>query len=194
MTEHQLVALKKANGQAQGEAVETRSDVAKEASQADPSAQIEKSESTKEVAATKPEHREQETVAKKELSPSTNSEAETNQEASLKVESPQEQSKTEPQDIDADKAEQTEAEPESTAIFQAIGIIRGEVDFPEDGKTTVTIGRQKYPLFYTSRYREGFICVSKSSVYARKGLFWFCRDVGRTDGEGAQVFEGVQQG
>ncbi len=157
----QLVALKKANGQVQSEVVEARSDVAKETEQADPSAQIEKSESTKEVAATKPEPRELQTVAKKELSLSSSTKAETNQEASLKVDSPQKQSEVEHQNIDALTTEATEPELPSTAFFQAIGIVRGEVDFPEDGKTTVTIGRQKYPLFYTSRHRFAYSGLKK---------------------------------
>ncbi len=157
----QLVALKKANAQAQSEAVETRSDVGKETEQVDPPSLFEKAESASLDAATKPEHREQETVAKKELSPSTNSEVKTERENSLKVESAQKQLEKKPQDLEADKAEQTEQELPSTAFFQAIGIIKGEVDFPEDGKTTVTIGRQKYPLFYTSRHRFAYSGLKK---------------------------------
>ncbi|MDJ0719636.1 MAG: hypothetical protein QNJ54_36335 [Prochloraceae cyanobacterium] len=34
-------------------------------------------------------------------------------------------------------------------MFQAVGIIVGQVNFTEDGKATVTIARKEYPLFYT---------------------------------------------
>ncbi|WP_414574156.1 hypothetical protein [Nostoc sp. CCY 9925] len=36
----------------------------------------------------------------------------------------------------------------SEAIFQAVGIITGEVKFSEDGKSTVTIGHHEYDLLY----------------------------------------------
>ncbi|MGK7917828.1 MAG: hypothetical protein AB4038_20185, partial [Prochloraceae cyanobacterium] len=88
---NQLVALKKVNGQAPSDAVETRSDVAKETEQADPPSQIENAESTSLDAPTKPEHRELQTVAKKELSQLTSTEVKTERENSLQVESAQEQ-------------------------------------------------------------------------------------------------------
>ena len=34
----------------------------------------------------------------------------------------------------------------SSAIFRAIGVVRGEVNFDEDGRSTVTISRRKYQL------------------------------------------------
>ncbi|MDJ0719400.1 MAG: hypothetical protein QNJ54_35145, partial [Prochloraceae cyanobacterium] len=46
------------------------------------------------------------------------------------------------------KSSSEEVEPD-TAMFQAVGIIVGQVNFTEDGKATVTIARKEYPLFYT---------------------------------------------
>lgn len=40
------------------------------------------------------------------------------------------------------------------AIFQAVGVITGEVEIGEDGKNTITISNNKYPLFYiTQKFR-----------------------------------------
>ncbi len=158
---NQLVALKKVNGQQPPSTVETRSDVSKEAENSAPPSQMEPAESTELATATKPEPRELQTVAQTLISHSTNTEVETKQGESVEVDSRPEQSEKQHQEIDALTTELTEPEPESTAIFQAIGIIKGEVDFPEDGKTTVTIGRQKYPLFYTSRYRLAYSGLKK---------------------------------
>lgn len=47
-----------------------------------------------------------------------------------------------------EKTETDSSEKEySSAIFRAIGVVRGEVNFDEDGKSTVTIGRKMYQLF-----------------------------------------------
>jgi hypothetical protein len=41
---------------------------------------------------------------------------------------------------------------ESTAaIFQAVGVITGSVNFSESGQSTVTIGSYEYPLYYSKR-------------------------------------------
>lgn len=46
----------------------------------------------------------------------------------------------------------TETEIESiAAIFQAVGVITGDVNFTTDGKSTVTIGSYEYPLYYSKR-------------------------------------------
>ncbi|MBD2511766.1 hypothetical protein H6G91_31765 [Nostoc muscorum FACHB-395] len=42
----------------------------------------------------------------------------------------------------------TETEIESpAAIFQAVGVITGSVNFTTDGQSTVTIGSYEYPLY-----------------------------------------------
>ncbi|QHG21286.1 hypothetical protein [Nostoc sp. ATCC 53789] len=46
----------------------------------------------------------------------------------------------------------TEIEIESpAAIFQAVGVITGSVNFTTDGQSTVTIGSYEYPLYYSKR-------------------------------------------
>lgn len=46
----------------------------------------------------------------------------------------------------------TETEIESpAAIFQAVGVITGSVNFTTDGQSTVTIGSYEYPLYYSKR-------------------------------------------
>jgi hypothetical protein len=46
----------------------------------------------------------------------------------------------------------TSTEIESTAaIFQAVGVITGSVNFTTDGQSTVTIGSYEYPLYYSKR-------------------------------------------
>ncbi len=58
--------------------------------------------------------------------------------------------------------EETQPEIEdSGAIFQAVGVITGEVNLTEDGKNTVTIGRSQYPLFYVPRKRKVFEALQK---------------------------------
>ena len=44
----------------------------------------------------------------------------------------------------------------SSAMFQAVGIINGTVNFTVEGKSTVTIADQIYPLFYISHKRKAF--------------------------------------
>ncbi len=156
---NQLVALKKANKPSQSAAVGTSSNVSKEAEKAAPTEKIEKAELNKKVVATQPKDKEIQPVAEKLISEDSNSKVEIKQEKSVQVDSSQDQS--EPEQIDADQTEESKQEQESTAFFQAVGIIKGEVDFPEDGKATVTIGRQKYPLFYTNRYRLAYSGLQK---------------------------------
>ncbi|WP_248277878.1 hypothetical protein [Brasilonema sp. UFV-L1] len=64
--------------------------------------------------------------------------------------------------VDAEK--QAEEEPkseQSTAIFQAVGVITGEVRFTDEGKSSVTIGRKEYPLFYAPRKQKAFEALKK---------------------------------
>ncbi|MFN6567030.1 hypothetical protein [Dendronalium sp. ChiSLP03b] len=49
----------------------------------------------------------------------------------------------------------------SGAIFQAVGIITGEVDLNSSGSSTVTIGRNQYPLFYIPRKLKVFEALKK---------------------------------
>ena len=51
---------------------------------------------------------------------------------------------------------------ESTAaIFQAVGIITGSVNFSSDGQSTVTIGSYEYPLSYSQQRRSAFTGLKK---------------------------------
>jgi hypothetical protein len=51
---------------------------------------------------------------------------------------------------------------ESTAaIFQAVGVITGSVNFSESGQSTVTIGRYEYPLYYSKRQWDVFNALKK---------------------------------
>lgn len=74
---------------------------------------------------------------------------------------PEPASKSEEQTSDAAHNEPTEPEPKSTAFFQAIGIIHGQVNFSKEGPATVTIGRQEYPLLYVPRNRLAFTGLKK---------------------------------
>ncbi len=49
-----------------------------------------------------------------------------------------------------------EAPEEDKPLFQAIGIIPGEVNFDEEGLASVKVADQTYPLFYTPRLRRAF--------------------------------------
>ncbi|MHC5723678.1 MAG: hypothetical protein ACYT04_33135 [Nostoc sp.] len=51
---------------------------------------------------------------------------------------------------------------ESTAaIFQAVGVITGSVNFSSDGQSTVTIGSYEYPLSYSQQRRSAFTGLKK---------------------------------
>lgn len=54
-----------------------------------------------------------------------------------------------------------ESESYSGPIFQAVGVIVGAVNFSDDGKHTVSIGRNKYPLFYVKRNRVALLGLKK---------------------------------
>jgi hypothetical protein len=72
------------------------------------------------------------------------------------VETPSEREQVEPNSETA-----TEAESNSGAIFQAIGVIVGEVNFHEDGKSTVTIGQNEYHLYYIPKKQRVFTALKK---------------------------------
>lgn len=65
------------------------------------------------------------------------------------------------QQIELDTQNQTSAQSDSGTIFQAIGVIVAEVNFTDDGKNTVTIGRSQYPLFYIPQKRKVFEALHK---------------------------------
>jgi hypothetical protein len=66
-----------------------------------------------------------------------------------KIPKPIKRSPTPPAEIDLSLPENPEA------IFQAIGVIAGEVAF-SDKKTSVTIADKQYPLFYASTHKKAF--------------------------------------
>jgi hypothetical protein len=66
-----------------------------------------------------------------------------------KIPKPIKRSPTPPAEIDPSLPENPEA------IFQAIGVIAGEVGF-SDKKTSITIADKQYPLFYSSTHKKAF--------------------------------------
>ncbi|MBR8836439.1 MAG: hypothetical protein DSM106950_21075 [Stigonema ocellatum SAG 48.90 = DSM 106950] len=54
-----------------------------------------------------------------------------------------------------------QAQPQEDAIFQAVGIITGDVNFNDEGKTTVALGGKQYPLYYISSHRRAFDALKK---------------------------------
>ncbi len=52
--------------------------------------------------------------------------------------------------VNVDTSTSTDVE-STTAIFQAVGVITGDVNFTTDGQSTVTIGSYEYPLYYSKR-------------------------------------------
>ncbi|HEY9831144.1 MAG TPA: hypothetical protein V6D26_11240 [Stenomitos sp.] len=69
--------------------------------------------------------------------------------ATKKIPKPIKRSPTPPVELDASLPEN------SNAIFQAVGIILGEVAF-NDKKASVTISGKEYPLFYASSHKKAF--------------------------------------
>lgn len=66
----------------------------------------------------------------------------------------------EPEEVSIDTEHQAEIE-EQGQIFQAIGVIVGDVNLNADGKNTVTIGNYEYPLFYIPQKRKVFDALTK---------------------------------
>ncbi|MFS0519220.1 hypothetical protein ACEYW6_31630 [Nostoc sp. UIC 10607] len=52
--------------------------------------------------------------------------------------------------VNVDTSSKTDIE-STAAIFQAVGVITGSVNFTTDGQSTVTIGSYEYPLYYSKR-------------------------------------------
>lgn len=69
------------------------------------------------------------------------------------------QSVPEPEEVSID-TDEAEIE-EQGQIFQAIGVIVGDVNLNADGKNTVTIGNYEYPLFYIPQKRKVFDALTK---------------------------------
>ena len=65
-----------------------------------------------------------------------------------------------PEAADIDEANQTEVT-EPGPIFQAIGVVVGQVNLNENGKNTLTINRFEYPLFYIPQKRKVFDALVK---------------------------------
>ena len=63
--------------------------------------------------------------------------------------------------VNLDTHSQTDITEESSAIFQAVGVIVGEVNLGEDEKNTITIGRSQYQLFYIKKKRKVFDALKK---------------------------------
>ena len=62
--------------------------------------------------------------------------------------------------VNVDTSTKTEIE-STAAIFQAVGVITGDVNFTTDGQSTVTIGSYEYPLFYSKRQWDVFNALKK---------------------------------
>ena len=88
-----------------------------------------------------------------------------------KIPKPIKRSSTPPAEIDPSLPENPEA------IFQAIGVIAGEVAF-SDKKTYVTIADKQYPLFYASTHKKAFEALKihlKSTGQSRHRLIVYPR-------------------
>lgn len=68
---------------------------------------------------------------------------------------------TDDEQVNPETALQVDALEASGAIFQAVGIITGEVKLNSEGSSTVTIGKKQYPLFYISRKLKVFEALKK---------------------------------
>ncbi|WP_071189999.1 hypothetical protein [Trichormus sp. NMC-1] len=74
---------------------------------------------------------------------------------------PQLQAPSDQEPVNLDTDEQQQDIEDSGAIFQAIGVIVGEVNLNADGKNTITIGRSEYQLFYIPQKRRVFDALTK---------------------------------
>lgn len=62
------------------------------------------------------------------------------------------------------KAEEQEANAEEVpneGLFQALGILKGQVNLSEDGENSITIGGKQYQLFYLPHKRKAFEALSR---------------------------------
>ena len=68
--------------------------------------------------------------------------------------------------------------PPDGAIFQAVGVIVGEVTFDAEGKATVVIGEKVFPLFYASQKKKAYEALRmelKATGVARQRLMVYPR-------------------
>lgn len=63
--------------------------------------------------------------------------------------------------VPSDEVEPEEEDLDDRGIFQAVGIIRGEISLGEDGKNSVSINGLKYPLLYSPFKRKVFDALLK---------------------------------
>lgn len=63
--------------------------------------------------------------------------------------------------VNVDTSSQTDDIEGTAAIFQAVGVITGEVNLSSDGQSTVTIGRSQYSLLYIPRKLKVFNALKK---------------------------------
>ncbi|MBD2364819.1 hypothetical protein H6G36_27235 [Anabaena minutissima FACHB-250] len=68
---------------------------------------------------------------------------------------------TDNEQVHLDTASQIDSIEASGAMFQAVGVITGEVNLNSEGSSTVTIGRNQYPLFYIPRKLKVFEALKK---------------------------------
>ncbi len=57
---------------------------------------------------------------------------------------------------------------DSITIFQAVGVVTGDVNFSDDGKATLTIDNKEYQLFYANSKRLSFEALKKEIVATGK--------------------------
>ncbi|MEA5507987.1 hypothetical protein VB735_33880 [Halotia wernerae UHCC 0503] len=62
--------------------------------------------------------------------------------------------------VNVDTSRETDIE-STAAIFQAVGVITGLVNFSSDGQSTVTISSYEYPLYYSKRQWDVFNALKK---------------------------------
>ncbi|MDJ0736301.1 MAG: hypothetical protein QNJ47_19925 [Nostocaceae cyanobacterium] len=65
------------------------------------------------------------------------------------------------QEVKVDTEAPEDEEEDSGAIFQAVGIITGEINLNNEGKNTIKLGNIEYPLFYIPKKRRVFDALLK---------------------------------
>jgi hypothetical protein len=63
--------------------------------------------------------------------------------------------------VETDTEKQTDNTEQSGSIFQAVGVITGLVKFTDENKSSITIGRKEYQLFYAPRKQRAFEALKK---------------------------------
>ncbi len=94
------------------------------------------------------------------LSSATNPRQKAMYQALLEKAQQQQQQQTLPAS-EPDASEQTADTAEPRALFQAIGVIKGEVNFSDDGKATVTLRGKEYSLLCASLKRRAYEALKK---------------------------------